>query len=108
MYMIGSVAALHRGLSSIEELHRDVCQGAADRLRELTAGLPDPAAPLPPEPEAPLAIIGMACLLPGPHRRRALLPPDARPGPRGMAGNPAQDAGDPAPRDRGQFPRHLE
>ncbi len=69
MYMMGQVAALHEGLCSIEELHQEVCRGAVARLRDFASGEEKEHAGLLPRrdrkaPE-PIAIVGMACHLPG-------------------------------------------
>jgi malonyl CoA-acyl carrier protein transacylase len=62
MYMIGQVAALRRSVCSIEELHREVCQGstilaAAEASREASANSA--------KFTEPIAIVGMAVNLPG-------------------------------------------
>jgi len=61
MYMIGQVAALRDRVCSLEELHREVCGGATERLQsvlEVTVAEPSP-------PPAEVAIVGMGCILPG-------------------------------------------
>ncbi len=58
MYMIGSVAALHEQLTTIDELHHEVSAGSAEWLRRFQA------APPPILSEEPIAIIGFACIFP--------------------------------------------
>ncbi|HUP18744.1 MAG TPA: SDR family oxidoreductase, partial [Gemmatimonadota bacterium] len=69
MYMIGQVAALKREVGTIEELHREIGEGAARRLEEV---VPAPEVHVGPErgaraagEGADVAIIGMACMFPG-------------------------------------------
>lgn len=69
MYMMGQVAALREGLCSIEELHQEVCSGAVAVLGDVAsrdemerAGPPRRRNRKGPEP---IAIVGMACHLPG-------------------------------------------
>ncbi|HEY63310.1 MAG TPA: SDR family NAD(P)-dependent oxidoreductase [Caldilineae bacterium] len=69
MYMIGQVAALRDRVCTIEELHRDVSVKGTERLTALVARqyaersleAAEPASPRP----SRIAIIGMACILPG-------------------------------------------
>lgn len=61
MYMIGQVAALRRGVSTLEELHDEVSGGSAGRLQALVLPKAQGEPALPP---ADIAIIGMACILP--------------------------------------------
>ncbi len=64
MYMIGQAAVLRGGTCSIAELHHDVATGSSRRLTSLD----DYAPSHPSRPEqrpCDLAIIGMACVLPG-------------------------------------------
>ncbi len=66
MYMIGQVAALRQGRCTIRELHEEICQGAQarlDALRRQPVVSVEPAEPAPPPLD--IAIVGMACLLPG-------------------------------------------
>jgi acyl transferase domain-containing protein/NAD(P)H-dependent flavin oxidoreductase YrpB (nitropropane dioxygenase family)/NAD(P)-dependent dehydrogenase (short-subunit alcohol dehydrogenase family)/acyl carrier protein len=69
MYMMGQVAALQEGVCSIEELHQDVCGGAVARLDEIAASLgkalPGVAHGRDRRTLKPIAIVGMACHLPG-------------------------------------------
>src|SRR5581483_4738686 len=69
MYMIGQVAALRRAVVTLADLHRDVSDGSTELLRALPA--PEPAALAAPPP-ADVAIIGMACILPGAPDPRSL------------------------------------
>jgi acyl transferase domain-containing protein/NAD(P)H-dependent flavin oxidoreductase YrpB (nitropropane dioxygenase family)/NAD(P)-dependent dehydrogenase (short-subunit alcohol dehydrogenase family) len=62
MYMIGQAAALRDRVVSMAELHEDVCGGSARLLEELPAEV-SPA--LPPDKPSDVAVIGMACFLPG-------------------------------------------
>jgi acyl transferase domain-containing protein/NAD(P)H-dependent flavin oxidoreductase YrpB (nitropropane dioxygenase family)/NAD(P)-dependent dehydrogenase (short-subunit alcohol dehydrogenase family) len=66
MYMIGQVAALRQGRCTIRQLHEDVCLGAQARLDALRR---QPVVAVEPAEQAPppldVAIVGMACLLPG-------------------------------------------
>ncbi len=62
MYMIGQVAALRDTICTIAELHAEIADGSTRLLTE--AALPaedDQPAP----PPAAIAIVGMACILPG-------------------------------------------
>ncbi|HUB09008.1 MAG TPA: SDR family NAD(P)-dependent oxidoreductase [Myxococcales bacterium] len=61
MYMIGQVAAVRSSVVTIEELHRDVSEGSQRLLAAL------PVAPLLTGESHPVdvAVIGMACVLPG-------------------------------------------
>ncbi len=61
MVMLGQVAALRDGLSSIAELHRDVAEGSTRLLDALAVA----AAPPAPSRSADIAIIGMATIMPG-------------------------------------------
>ncbi len=61
MVMLGQVAALRDGLSSIEELHRDVSEGSTRLLDAFEVA----ATPLAPSHSADIAIIGMATIMPG-------------------------------------------
>jgi len=69
MYMMGQVAGLREGLCSIEELHQQVCRGAVAQLEDFVSG-EEKEHVRPPRrrdrrsPE-PIAIVGMACHLPG-------------------------------------------
>ncbi|MCE9613351.1 MAG: SDR family NAD(P)-dependent oxidoreductase [Lentisphaerae bacterium] len=77
MYMIGQVAAMHTALRSIRQLHEDVCDGGVaylEQLRDQPVMMPEQPAQNPEEAPAPLdiAIVGMACLLPGADAPAAL------------------------------------
>ena len=61
MYMIGQVSAMHRGVTSIRDLHERVCLGARDRL---VTTRPQPPAPPTPQP-CDVAIVGMSSFYPG-------------------------------------------
>ncbi len=63
LYMMGQVAALRKGLCSIEELHRSVCRGNAAGLRESSEPAIRPHKGSRQGPE-PIAIVGMAGHLP--------------------------------------------
>jgi acyl transferase domain-containing protein/NAD(P)H-dependent flavin oxidoreductase YrpB (nitropropane dioxygenase family) len=68
MYMLGQVAALQRERTTIRALHERIGRGSAARLAALAAG-PEITAPAPARPAGPppldIAIVGIACLLPG-------------------------------------------
>jgi acyl transferase domain-containing protein/NAD(P)H-dependent flavin oxidoreductase YrpB (nitropropane dioxygenase family) len=64
MYMIGQVATMRDEVTTLAELHDDVCAGSTEVLSALQA--PEAAEstePLPPAP-ADIAIIGLGCILP--------------------------------------------
>ncbi len=63
MYMIGQVVALRDSLTTMAELHEDVCRGSS----ELLDAVPRPAlaAEPPAPPPADVAIVGLGCILPG-------------------------------------------
>jgi acyl transferase domain-containing protein/NAD(P)H-dependent flavin oxidoreductase YrpB (nitropropane dioxygenase family) len=67
MYMLGQVAALHTETITLAALHEDVSAGSSRVLEEIApraaaiARTVQPAAP----PPADVAIVGMACFLPG-------------------------------------------
>ena len=64
MYMIGQVAAMHDAVTTVAELHSEISDGSSELLRALApAPARRPAAPAP--PPADVAIVGMACILPG-------------------------------------------
>ena len=64
MVMLGQVAALRDGLTSIGDLHRDVCEGST----RLVDSLAVEATPQAPSRSADIAIVGMATIMPGaPH-----------------------------------------
>ncbi len=68
MYMIGQVAQLRDGLTSVKALHSEICEAGAALVREIAAKGAAPeileARPKTPEP-ADIAIVGMSALLPG-------------------------------------------
>ncbi len=61
MYMIGQVAAMHDRVMTMEELHKDVCQGSLATLQRLA---PELMAPQPAETPCDIAVIGMSCFYP--------------------------------------------
>ncbi|WZO99323.1 SDR family NAD(P)-dependent oxidoreductase [Isosphaeraceae bacterium EP7] len=63
MYMIGQIASLRAAVCSMDELHRDVSEGGARILGSAGANAVDlgPQSP----PPCAVAIVGMACILPG-------------------------------------------
>ncbi|AMV36070.1 type I polyketide synthase [Planctomyces sp. SH-PL62] len=63
MYMIGQVAGLRDGVCTLAELHEDVSAGGSRRLA--SSPRPAVAAGPPSPPPAAVAIVGMACILPG-------------------------------------------
>ena len=64
LFMLGQVAALRTGTTTIEELHRDLCTGSAEMLErhDLDVDLSNGAEK--PKP-SDIAIVGMAAVLPG-------------------------------------------
>ncbi len=66
MYMIGQVAALRSGVSTVRDVHEDVSAGSVRVLRELPAAedTRDRSRRNVPRP-CDVAIVGMSCLLPG-------------------------------------------
>ena len=63
MYMIGQVAALRDKTCTLAELHHSIAAGSTQRLAALT--LPEAEAAAVAPPPAAVAIVGMACILPG-------------------------------------------
>ncbi|HLJ21764.1 MAG TPA: SDR family NAD(P)-dependent oxidoreductase [Stellaceae bacterium] len=63
MFMIGQVATLRSGRTTLADLHRDVSQGAGEFLARAAATLPRQAAPAPAPVD--IAIVGMSLTLPG-------------------------------------------
>lgn len=61
MYMIGQVSALRHGVTSMAELHDEVCRGATERLMQREAQLERVEHAPPP---CDVAIIGMSCFYP--------------------------------------------
>jgi acyl transferase domain-containing protein/NAD(P)H-dependent flavin oxidoreductase YrpB (nitropropane dioxygenase family)/NAD(P)-dependent dehydrogenase (short-subunit alcohol dehydrogenase family) len=64
LYMMGQVAALRDGVCTIEELHQSVCDDSVALLREFAEPAARTRGPTREGPE-PIAIVGMACHLPG-------------------------------------------
>jgi 3-oxoacyl-(acyl-carrier-protein) synthase len=62
MYMIGQAASLRRRVIRMTELHHDICTGGSRFLQVLAANAD---APQPRQRPSDVAIIGMACFLPG-------------------------------------------
>src|SRR5260370_26763873 len=69
MFMIGQVAARRSGTCTMAELHDEISAGATRHVEAIEA-LPQADEPAP-DPAA-VAIIGMACILPGASDLRAL------------------------------------
>jgi acyl transferase domain-containing protein/NAD(P)H-dependent flavin oxidoreductase YrpB (nitropropane dioxygenase family) len=63
MYMIGQVAALRSAVTSVAELHAEVCGGADNRLRTGERPIVLPAEPAAPPP-CDVAIVGLSCFYP--------------------------------------------
>ncbi|MFO0891867.1 MAG: beta-ketoacyl synthase N-terminal-like domain-containing protein [Isosphaeraceae bacterium] len=63
LYMIGQVAGLRHGLCSIDELHRSISEEGTGRLEML--GDHDRGSVRSGVPQSAVAIVGMACILPG-------------------------------------------
>ncbi len=61
MYMIGQAAVLRDRVVGMAELHADLCEGSARLLESTVPAAPAAAAEKPSE----VAIVGMACLMPG-------------------------------------------
>jgi acyl transferase domain-containing protein/NAD(P)H-dependent flavin oxidoreductase YrpB (nitropropane dioxygenase family) len=64
MYMIGQVASMRGAVTSVAELHEEVCRGSGELLATVTAPEEARSRPEPPPP-ADVAIVGVACILPG-------------------------------------------
>jgi acyl transferase domain-containing protein/NAD(P)-dependent dehydrogenase (short-subunit alcohol dehydrogenase family)/NAD(P)H-dependent flavin oxidoreductase YrpB (nitropropane dioxygenase family)/predicted hotdog family 3-hydroxylacyl-ACP dehydratase len=64
MYMLGQAATLRNEVTGIERLHRDVSLDAAALLAALAQGQDGPDDPVPGEPPADIAIVGLGGLLP--------------------------------------------
>ena len=66
MYMIGDVATLHDAVMPVADLHRDVTEGATDWVAAAAGSRRPSVAERQPGP-GPLdvAIVGMACVMPG-------------------------------------------
>jgi acyl transferase domain-containing protein/NAD(P)H-dependent flavin oxidoreductase YrpB (nitropropane dioxygenase family)/NAD(P)-dependent dehydrogenase (short-subunit alcohol dehydrogenase family) len=62
MYMIGQAASLRQGVVTMKQLHEDICAGGAHAIESLGA-LTQPRSPR--QRPSDIAIIGMACFLPG-------------------------------------------
>ena len=68
MYMLGQIAALRDGTTTIRHLHEEVCDGTAARLDSISNSLPARLATAVQQPEPrpfDVAVIGMACMVPG-------------------------------------------
>ena len=69
MFMIGDVATLRRDRTTVAALHEGVTAGATAHLAAVADGLPagldDPATRRPALEPVDVAIVGMACLMPG-------------------------------------------
>ncbi len=61
MYMIGQVAAMHDEVITMDELHREVCEGSDRVLQELPLEVVDSP---PAEKPCDIAVIGMSCFYP--------------------------------------------
>lgn len=67
MYMIGQVAAMHKSVCTIKELHHTVCAGSVEQLdkaEELLRTKHISVKDLQNQPGEPIAIVGMSCLFP--------------------------------------------
>jgi acyl transferase domain-containing protein/NAD(P)H-dependent flavin oxidoreductase YrpB (nitropropane dioxygenase family)/NAD(P)-dependent dehydrogenase (short-subunit alcohol dehydrogenase family)/acyl carrier protein len=62
MYMIGQAASLRQGIVTMKQLHEDICAGGTHLLQAASA---DDSKPVPRQCPSNIAIIGMACFLPG-------------------------------------------
>jgi acyl transferase domain-containing protein/NAD(P)-dependent dehydrogenase (short-subunit alcohol dehydrogenase family)/NAD(P)H-dependent flavin oxidoreductase YrpB (nitropropane dioxygenase family)/acyl carrier protein len=62
MYMIGQAATLRQGVVTMSQLHEDICDGSRLRLSAKPQAADNPQ---PRERPSDIAIIGMACFLPG-------------------------------------------
>lgn len=71
MYMLGQVATLRSAVTTIEAIHREVSDGAAEILARAAAADEIDAAPAPGQP-ADIAIIGVAAVLPQADDAKAL------------------------------------
>jgi acyl transferase domain-containing protein/NAD(P)H-dependent flavin oxidoreductase YrpB (nitropropane dioxygenase family)/NAD(P)-dependent dehydrogenase (short-subunit alcohol dehydrogenase family) len=68
MYMIGQAASLRQGVVTMKQLHEDICAGSSRLLQTLT---PESDRPQPRQRPSDIAIIGMACFLPGANDLRS-------------------------------------
>jgi acyl transferase domain-containing protein/NAD(P)H-dependent flavin oxidoreductase YrpB (nitropropane dioxygenase family)/NAD(P)-dependent dehydrogenase (short-subunit alcohol dehydrogenase family) len=70
MYMLGQVATLRSGVTTVAELHAGISLGGSERLAQEVSRLPHPrtevseSSALPGQPQDDIAIIGIATLLP--------------------------------------------
>jgi acyl transferase domain-containing protein/NAD(P)H-dependent flavin oxidoreductase YrpB (nitropropane dioxygenase family)/NAD(P)-dependent dehydrogenase (short-subunit alcohol dehydrogenase family) len=65
LYMVGEVAALRDRVTTIAELHRDICEGSIELLRRSAAEAAESALrEVRPQP-ADIAIVGMSAIFPG-------------------------------------------
>jgi acyl transferase domain-containing protein/NAD(P)H-dependent flavin oxidoreductase YrpB (nitropropane dioxygenase family)/NAD(P)-dependent dehydrogenase (short-subunit alcohol dehydrogenase family)/acyl carrier protein len=60
MYMIGQVAALWDAVTTVPELHADVCAG----LPTSDSPIPDPRSPIPAPAPCDVAVVGLSCFYP--------------------------------------------
>jgi acyl transferase domain-containing protein/NAD(P)H-dependent flavin oxidoreductase YrpB (nitropropane dioxygenase family)/NAD(P)-dependent dehydrogenase (short-subunit alcohol dehydrogenase family) len=69
MYMIGQVAALHDTVTTVAELHSEICDGSGELLAAMSASERVAVSSVKREPVAPppadVAIVGLGCILPG-------------------------------------------
>ncbi|MBX3413400.1 MAG: SDR family NAD(P)-dependent oxidoreductase [Pirellulales bacterium] len=64
MYMIGQVSSLREGLTTMAELHAQVCDGSSELLEHLDADVTPLRVKHTPPPPCDVAIIGMSCFYP--------------------------------------------
>lgn len=65
LYMLGEIAALQDGTTTIARLHRVVSSGSSDRLSDARGPIVPPANVVAPPDPADIAIVGASCLVPG-------------------------------------------
>jgi acyl transferase domain-containing protein/NAD(P)H-dependent flavin oxidoreductase YrpB (nitropropane dioxygenase family)/NAD(P)-dependent dehydrogenase (short-subunit alcohol dehydrogenase family) len=65
LYMLGEVAALQGGTTTIARLHRVVSSGSSDRLSDACGPIVAPVESVAPPAPADVAIVGASCLVPG-------------------------------------------
>src|SRR5579884_3340605 len=68
MYMIGQAASLRQGVITMKQLHEDICSGSTRLLQGFAS---DVDRPQPRQRPSDIAIIGMACFLPGANDLRS-------------------------------------
>ncbi|CAN2536639.1 hypothetical+protein [Methylocapsa aurea] len=71
LYMMGEVARLRRATLAIADLHEEVSRGSAERLAKHRAAAEPASARAPKEKGEDIAIVGMACVMPGAEDARA-------------------------------------